>query len=190
MQIFRASSRTWDGNTGLGLDVSSAEGLCRKSKPDSCVITYPLQVKVFKHSLSLMKNVPGKTPKDSLTVIKSQEGLTHPLAAAEPQLGSLGRRGRAAAFAGLSSTRPLCLCQRAEIHPTCSFVQVLAKWLLGDSLPLLLTLSFWQGARQRDDMPGEASALHFPLPPFPLQKSVWSLIQMHPGWDNSCTVRN
>lgn len=84
----------------------------------------------------------------------------------------------------------LCFHQRAEFHPTCSFVQVLAKWLLGDSLPLLLTLSFWQGAGQRGGMPGEASALHFPLPPFPLQKSVWSLIQVHPGWDNSSTVRH
>lgn len=34
------------------------------SKPDFYVITYPLQLKVFKHGLSLMKNVPGKSPGD------------------------------------------------------------------------------------------------------------------------------
>lgn len=34
------------------------------SKPHFYVITHQLQLKVFKHGLSLLKNIPGKSPRD------------------------------------------------------------------------------------------------------------------------------
>lgn len=163
------------------------------SKPDSCVITYLLQLKVLKHGLSLMKNVPGiqgvhLVPGDKIPG-GADTGLRHnsrPCSSTAP-----------AGIAGVSR-KSCCICWSQQHKTSCAFIRELnfiplvrlCKWLLGDSLPLLLTLSFWQGAGQRGGMPGEASALHLPLPPFPLQKSVWSLIQVHPGWDNSSTVRH
>lgn len=107
-------------------------------------------------------------------VIKSQEGLTRAQCTAHPpkqqhspSWDCWGEQKELLHLLVSAAQDLLCFCQRAEFHPTCSFVQVLAKWLLGDSLPLLLTLSFWQGVGQRDGMPEEASALHFPLPPLP-----------------------
>lgn len=70
-------------------------------------------------------------------VIKSQEGLTqaqgttHAPAAAQPQLALLGWAERAAAFAGLSSTRPLVLSSESWISShlfVCASAGQMAPW--------------------------------------------------------------
>lgn len=156
MQIFRASSRIWDVDTGLGLDVSSTEGLCCLQTSLLChhspITVKSLQTWALSDEKCPREKSQGFTECTCCLVIKSEEGLTqtqgtiHPLSSSTAPAGITG-----------VCRKNCCVCCSQQHKTSCAFVrelnfiplvnlcQVLAKWLLGASLPLFLTLSFWQG---------------------------------------------
>lgn len=102
------------------------------SKPGSCVITYLLQLKVLKHGLSLMKNVPGiqgvhLVPGDKI-LGGADTGPRHnsrPCSSTAP-----------AGIAGVSR-KSCCICWSQQHKTSCAFIREL------NFIPLVRLCKCW-----------------------------------------------